>query len=101
MMRLVNGISLRDLHPSDRLPGSLREAITGPARISHGPGGGFEFDRRRAGTPDGIFRICHRLPDHDAPLTAGGLPAFFRLFRTPARHDAFLKNFMGKRLQCG
>lgn len=38
------------------------------AYISHGLEGTFEYDMRRARTPDDFFRICHAHLDHDSPL---------------------------------
>lgn len=40
------------------------------AYISHGLEGSFEYDMRRASTPDDFFRICHQHLDHDTPLPA-------------------------------
>jgi tRNA-dihydrouridine synthase C len=41
------------------------------AYISHGlEGGGFEYDMRRAQTPEDFREICRRHLDHDAPLPA-------------------------------
>ena len=41
------------------------------AYISHGLlDGAFEYDMRRAKTPDDFFRICHQYLDHGAPLPA-------------------------------
>ena len=38
------------------------------AYISHGLEGGFEYEMRRARTPDDFFRICRSHLDHDTPL---------------------------------
>lgn len=40
------------------------------AYISHGLEGSFEYDMRRARTPEDFFRICHEYLDHEAPLPA-------------------------------
>ena len=40
------------------------------AYITHGLPGGFEFELRRAKTPDEFFAICRRHLDHDTPLPA-------------------------------
>jgi tRNA-dihydrouridine synthase C len=49
------------------------------AYISHGLEGAFEFEMRRAVTPDDFFRICRSHLDHPAPLPALP-PAGSRLF---------------------
>jgi len=49
------------------------------AYISHGLEGSFEYDMRRARTPDDFFRICHQHLDHSAPLPARP-PADSKLF---------------------
>ena len=49
------------------------------AYISHGLAGSFEFDMRRANTPDDFFRICRAHLDHDSPLPARP-PAASKLF---------------------
>lgn len=40
------------------------------AYISHGLEGSFEYDMRRATTPDDFFRICRQHLDHETPLPA-------------------------------
>lgn len=40
------------------------------AYISHGLEGAFEYDMRRAKTPEDFFRTCEAHLDHDAPLPA-------------------------------
>ena len=40
------------------------------AYISHGLEGTFEFEMRRAVTPEDFFRICRTHLDHDTPLPA-------------------------------
>ena len=40
------------------------------AYISHGLEGSFEYEMRRARTPEDFFRICRSHLDHDAPLPA-------------------------------
>ncbi|MBC8127534.1 MAG: tRNA-dihydrouridine synthase family protein [Gloeobacteraceae cyanobacterium ES-bin-144] len=40
------------------------------AYISHGLEGSFEYDMRRAVTPDDFFRICRHHLDHETPLPA-------------------------------
>jgi tRNA-dihydrouridine synthase C len=40
------------------------------AYISHGLEGSFEYDMRRAETPDDFFRICSAHLDHDSPIPA-------------------------------
>ena len=49
------------------------------AYISHGIGDGFEYEIRRAKTPEEFFRICHHHLDHDAPLP-GRPPEESKLF---------------------
>lgn len=49
------------------------------AYISHGLEGSFEYDMRRAQTPDDFFRICRQHLDHEAPLPAQP-PAGSKLF---------------------
>jgi tRNA-dihydrouridine synthase C len=38
------------------------------AYITHGLEGTFEYEMRRAKTPEDFFRICHAHLDHDTPL---------------------------------
>ena len=49
------------------------------AYICHGLAGTFEYDMRRASTPDDFFRICRQHLDHDTPLPARP-PAGSKLF---------------------
>ncbi|MGL4398721.1 MAG: tRNA-dihydrouridine synthase family protein [Luteolibacter sp.] len=49
------------------------------AYISHGLEGDFEYDMRRAKTPEDFHDICHRHLDHDNPLPAKP-PAGSKLF---------------------
>jgi tRNA-dihydrouridine synthase len=49
------------------------------AYISHGLADTFEYDMRRARTPDDFFRICRSHLDHDTPLPARP-PADSKLF---------------------